>query len=235
MKPILAVDDDELVLKSVRQVLEDEGFEVVAVKSGQEALDYVSRQIPSLIILDVIMPGLSGFDVCQRIKADPILARIPVIFLTAKGRPIDEKTGLDMGADDFITKPYEVLTLPSRVRAILRRFATSSGEISPDQSTLDISVFSLHLNYPRIDVRSQSIDLTTTEHRLAYYLMKNAGDPVSVDLLLQNVWEYPPGVGDPNLVRVHIANLRAKLAEIFDDHHVIVNVRGKGYMFAPHT
>lgn len=235
MKPILAVDDDELVLKSVRQVLEDEGFEVVAVQSGQEALDYVSHQIPALIILDVIMPGLSGFDVCQRLKADPLLARIPVIFLTAKGRPIDEKTGLDMGADDFITKPYEVLTLPSRVRAILRRISTTAGELSPDQTTLEIADFSLHLNYPRIDVRSHSIDLTTTEHRLAYYLMKNAGDPVSVDALLQNVWEYPPGVGDPNLVRVHIANLRAKITDVFDDHNVIVNVRGKGYMFAPHT
>lgn len=231
MKPILVVDDDALVLKSVCQVLEDDGFEVIASESGQAALRYLQKQTPALIILDVIMPDLNGIEICRRLKADPIMAKIPIIFLTAKGRPIDRASGLDLGADDYIVKPYEVLELPARVRAVLRRSPGSGGLYDATRTSLDIEEFSLHLTYPRLMVGDTQIDLTTTEHRLVYFLMTHAGEPLSVDSLLQNVWEYPSGVGDPNLVRVHIANLRAKIDLVVPDKNVIVNVRGKGYMF----
>lgn len=228
---ILVVDDDKLVLGSIQEILEDDGFEVRATVSALEALDWISNSQPDLCLLDIIMPEMSGIDLCRRIRSNPFTAKVPIIFLTAKGRPTDVASGLDAGADDYMVKPFEVLELPARIRALLRR--VPGGKLDPESNVIKIANVELNNYSPNVIVRDETIELTSIEHRLLYTLMINAGQPVSVETLLETVWEYPKGVGDPNLVRVHVANLRSKIQFAPDLPQYIRNVRGKGYLFTP--
>jgi DNA-binding response OmpR family regulator len=231
MGHILVVDDDKSVRKAIRQVLEEADFIVKSAGNGKIALQMVLEDRPDLIILDIMMPDMDGVEVCRRIRANPYLAKIPIIFLTARGRAPDVVAGLDAGADDYLVKPLEVIELPARIRAILRR--APGNVLDPDAETLTVGNIELHIQGQTVKVNDTVVELTTLEHRLLYALMANAGHPVSVDTLLETVWEYPPGIGDPNLVRVHIANIRAKLSQAgVRQLQPIQNVRGKGYLFA---
>jgi len=230
MAHILAVDDDAPVLRSVKRVLEKAGFTVSTASNGREALEFIKQQRPDLIVLDIIMPELDGIEVCRRIRADPFLAKLPILFLTAKGRPSDIAQGLDAGGDDFLTKPFEVLELPARVRALLRR--APGGMLDAESEYLTVGDLKLHSKRFEVEVAGRVVTLTTVEHQLLHYLMMHAGQPISAEQLLEDVWQYPRGIGDPILVRVHIANLRSKIETQPDAPQYIRNVRGRGYMLS---
>ncbi len=225
---ILAVDDDEPVLRSVKRVLESAGFTVNTAANGQEALKMIERERPDLVVLDIIMPGIDGLEVCRRIRADPFIAKVPILFLTAKGRPSDIAQGLDAGGDDFLTKPFEVVELPARVRALLRR--APGGVLDTDGEYLTVGDIKLHATRAEVHIGERAIELTSIEHQLLHYLVLHAGQPIPALQLLRDVWQYPVGTGDPILVRVHIGNLRAKIEPQPDTPRYILNVRGRGYV-----
>jgi DNA-binding response OmpR family regulator len=230
MARILVVDDDPDVLVAVRRVLEEDGYEVVSTRSGQEGLNALAHEHFDLVVLDVIMPEMSGVEVCRRIRGNPTFVRMPVLFLTARGRPNEIVEGLDAGADDYLVKPFAVIELPARVRALLRRAPT--GVLDPDANHLSVGSLVIYAGRLDAEVEGRPVSLTPIEHRLLHYLMLNSGRPLHADRLLEDVWEYPPGVGDPRLVRVHITNLRAKLQPNPEDPPFIVNLHGQGYMIS---
>jgi DNA-binding response OmpR family regulator len=225
---ILVVDDDPDVLTSIVEVLEDAGYSVKSASSGQAALDTLGRQLPDLVVLDIVMPEMDGLEVCRRIRADPFTSKLPIIFLTARGRATDIVQGLDSGGDDYLTKPFEVIELPARVRALLRR--APGGVLDQAEEHLVVGDMKLHLKQTEVMVGEQLIELTPVEHRLLHCLMLHAGQPISIDQLLQEVWGYPPGVGDPNLVHVHVVKLRGKIEPDAEHPRLIRNLRGRGYV-----
>jgi DNA-binding response OmpR family regulator len=225
---ILAVDDDVDVLASVVEVLEDDGYTVKGASSGQAALDIIAQQLPDLVVLDIVMPEMDGLEVCRRLRADPFTSKLPIIFLTARGRATDIVQGLDTGGDDYLTKPFEVMELPARVRALLRR--SPGGVLSQEQDTLTVGEMMLYLKQTEVKVGERVIELSPVEHRLLHCLMIHAGQPISIDQLLQEVWDYPLGVGDPNLVHQYIAKLRGKIEPDIERPRLIRNLRGRGYV-----
>jgi DNA-binding response OmpR family regulator len=228
MAHILAVDDEPDVLDAVKQILERADHQVSIANNGMEALEQLSRLQPDLVILDVIMPELDGIEVARRIRANPFLSKVPILFLTAKGRPTDVAHGLDAGGDDYLVKPFEVVELPARVRALLRR--TAGGPLSPNEEYVEAGMLRLHRRHLEAQIEDRVVELTTIEHRLLYYLMLYTQQPITVEQLLQDVWEYPPGTGDPNVVQAAVMRLRAKLETTPDKPRYIRTVRGQGYM-----
>lgn len=228
MAHILAVDDDPVIQATVGHVLKTEGHSVSVASNGYEAVDWLSRQQPDLVILDITMPDMDGLEVCRRIRSDPFTSRLPVIFLTSKDRPSDLARGLDVGGDDFVTKAFIPVVLPARVRAILRR--SPGGALDPEADYLTAGDLQLHITQHHVIVDGDSVELTPVEHRLLHYLMSHAGLPVSTEQLLQDVWDYPPGTGDPKVVRVTVGRLRAKVERQPDAPRHVRNIRGRGYV-----
>lgn len=228
MANILVVDDDYAVRNSIERVLEKAGFEVTSVSGGAEALNALKQQRPDLILLDIVMPEMDGLEVCRRIRADPYSAKIPIMFLTAISRPSDAAEALDAGGDDFLTKPFEVVELPARIRALLRR--APGGVLDPNADFLKIGDLELHTSQPYVKISGEEVELTSIEYRLLHYLMVNAGRPASNAELLEYVWEYPAGTGNPKLVHVHMRNLRAKIEPDAEQPQYIINIRGRGYV-----
>lgn len=229
MSYIVAVDDDLEVLETVGRVLERENFEVTLASSGEQALKLLEKRQPDLVILDIIMPGMDGIAVCRQIRANPRLTALPVLFLTAKGSTDDVVEGLDAGADDYVVKPFELAELRARVHALLRRGLREKGTTA--NSVLQIHSLSLDSDTYQVCVNDSTIQLTSTEHRLLRYLMEHVNQALSPSHLLQAVWEYPPNTGDPDLVRAHVRNLRAKI-ELDPERQYIRTIHGVGYMIA---
>lgn len=230
MAQILVVDDDAQVQRSIKRILEEDNYSVITASSGEEALALIANNPPDLVVLDIIMPEMDGIEVCRRIRADPFSARLPVLFLTAKSRPTDVARGLDAGGDDYLTKPFEIVELPARIRALLRR--APGGVMDTDSEHLTAGDLQLHATLPEVRVGEQLIELTPIEHRLLHALMMHAGRPVSTEQLLQTVWEYPPGTGNPKLVHVHVLNLRNKIEPQPDEPHYVRSIRGRGYLIS---
>jgi DNA-binding response OmpR family regulator len=230
MAHILVVDDEDRVLEAIKAVLEEENHTLVAVNSGQQALRLLETTHFDLAVLDIIMPEMTGLELIRRIRAIPQLVRMPILFLTARSRTLDTVEGLDAGADDYLTKPFDIVVLPARIRALLRR--SPGGVLDNTSEHLTVGGLQLHKIRTEVVIEGKVVELTAMEHKLLYYLMQHAGKPVSIDRLLEDIWAYPPGAGNPNIVQVHITNLRNKLTSI-SDHMYIRNVRGQGYMIVP--
>jgi DNA-binding response OmpR family regulator len=227
MAYILAVDDDPEVLDTLGRVLEREAFEVGLANSGSEALGMLENRTPDAMILDIIMPGMDGITICRQLRRDPRFGALPILFLTAKGSTDDIVDGLDAGADDYVVKPFELPELRARIYALLRRSvrdASTGAVLQMNDLKLDSDTYQVYIKGTRIQ-------LTSTEHRLLRYLMENPNRALSPGHLLQAVWEYPPNTGDPDLVRAHVRNLRAKI-EKNTDRRYIRTIHGVGYMIS---
>ncbi len=227
---ILAVDDDPEVLGTLSRTLQREGFDVIRATAGIEALRILSERPTDLVILDIMMPGLDGLGVCRRIRADSRYNHIAILFLTARGNTDDVVAGLDAGGDDYVVKPFELPELVARVRALVRRGQRNAVMESP---VLEIGPLYLDSSTHQLTIGDHpSIQLTATEHRLLRYLMEHANQALSPQHLLEAVWDYPPHTGDPDLVRAHVRNLRAKLEIDESLTPIIRTIHGVGYMIS---
>jgi two-component system KDP operon response regulator KdpE len=222
---ILVVDDEERMARFVRLNLEHDGFQVVEAYKGQQAMDKLRTALPDLILLDIMMPDLDGFEVLKMIRE---VSKIPVIMLTAKGEEDDKVKGLELGADDYITKPFSPRELVSRVKAVLRRFE-GPGEGSEDVIEVDER---LKIDFSRreIWVEGKLINLRPTEYRLLYHLVQNAGWVLTYDQILSRVWGYEYR-DESHYVRLYINYLREKLEKDPSNPKYILTERGVGYRF----
>jgi two-component system KDP operon response regulator KdpE len=222
---ILVVDDEERMVRFIRLNLEHDGFRVTEAYNGTQALEKVRTSLPDLVLLDVMMPDIDGFEVLRIIRE---VSNVPIIMLTAKGEEDDRVRGLELGADDYITKPFSPRELSSRVRAVLRRTETtgsgSSGIIEVDDR--------LKIDFDRREVwvEGKLVKLRPTEYRLLYHLVQNAGWVVSHDQLLAKVWGYEYR-DEPHYVRLYINYLRQKLEKDPANPKYILTERGVGYRF----
>ncbi|MBE2267143.1 MAG: response regulator transcription factor [Anaerolinea sp.] len=228
MTHILAVDDDNEVLETVGRVLRHENYEVSLASSAAKAMTILETNVPDLMILDVIMPEVDGIMFCHQLRRDPRFIALPILFLTAKGGTEDIVSGLDAGADDYVVKPFELAELRARIAALLRRGAR--GDRSAD-SILQLNDLRLDADTYQVMIEDSSTQLTSTEYRLLRYLMEHPNQALSPSHLLQAVWEYPPNTGDPDLVRAHVRNLRAKI-EKGTRRKYIRTIHGVGYMIS---
>ncbi len=222
---ILVVDDEERMVRFIRLNLEHDGFRVIEAFNGTQALDKVRSNLPDLVILDIMMPDIDGFEVLRILRE---VSSVPVIMLTAKGEEDDRVRGLELGADDYITKPFSPRELVSRVRAVLRRTEAAVGA-SHDIIEVDER---LKLDFDRreIWVEGKLVKLRPTEYRLLYHLVQNAGWVVTHDQLLTKVWGYEYR-DEPHYVRLYINYLRKKLEKDPSDPKYILTERGVGYRF----
>lgn len=227
MTYIIAVDDDPEVLDTLGRVLEREAFDVGLAKSGAEALNLLDKRVPDALILDIIMPGMDGITLSRQVRRDARFGALPILFLTAKGSTDDIVDGLDAGADDYVVKPFELAELRARVYALLRR----SAREAQTGAVIQLNELKLDSDTYQVYIKGFRIQLTSTEHRLLRYLMENPNRALSPGHLLQAVWEYPPNTGDPDLVRAHVRNLRAKI-EKNTDRRYIRTIHGVGYMIS---
>jgi DNA-binding response OmpR family regulator len=223
---ILVVDDDTLLLKVVTHNLEAEGYQVLAVRDGAQALEVIERDAPDLMLLDVMMPRMDGFEVCQRVRE---FSSVPIIMITARGRSQDKIRGLDLGADDYLTKPFRVDELLARVRAVLRRaqFAPN-GQAQSLRTATTIGELSIDYAQHRVTKDGREVALTPTEYRILAYLVQNAGRVVTQDLLLEHVWG-PEYVGEGHMLRVNITRLRRKLESDPSHPRYLLTRPGIGY------
>lgn len=224
-KLILVVDDEIRMVRFIRLNLEHDGFQVISAYNGREALDQVRSQLPNMVLLDVMMPDLDGFEVLQRIREQ---SNIPVIMLTAKGEEDDRVRGLELGADDYITKPFSPRELVSRVRAVLRRTEAESG-VATGVIVVDDRL-KIDFNRREIWVNGELVQLRPTEYRLLYHLVQNAGWVITHEQLLTKVWGYEYR-DEPHYVRLYINYLRKKLEEDPANPKYILTERGLGYRF----
>ncbi len=225
---VLTADDDPHLLRLVMRNLELEGYEVLTASDGQQALEQIQAHAPDLVLLDVMMPRMDGFTVCQQVRA---FSAVPIIMVTARGQEEDKVHGLNLGADDYLTKPFGVDELLARVRAVLRRarFTASDRASAPPISTIgEITIdYAQHL----VTLAGQEVELTPTEYRILAYLAQNAGRVVTQDLLLEHVWgaEY---MGESHILQVNVNRLRHKL-ELDPAHpRYILTKVGIGYLIA---
>jgi DNA-binding response OmpR family regulator len=223
MARILAIDDEEDVREIIKRGLV--GHEVTTAPDGPTGLEEARRSPPDLILLDVTMPKMSGFEVCRRLRSSPELMAVPVVFLTARGTLADKLEGFDAGADDYIPKPFDMRELDMRVQAVLRR-----AKPYPDTEVLQVGGLSLNTRTREASSEAGTCILTPTEFSLLDYMLRRPDEIMPTHRLLEEVWEYPPGVGDPALVRMHIRNLREKLEHDPSDPVLIMTVGRQGYV-----
>jgi two-component system, OmpR family, response regulator RpaA len=257
---ILVIEDDDIVARTIERCLRGGEFHVLIANSGVEGLQLARRNPPNLVILDVIMPGMDGYAVCREMRADPILSEVPILFLTAKAKDEDRITGFTAGADDYLSKPFNLDELRLRIRAILRRTRTRAAVASQDlpegvrqatapdaAATSDASKTtdksgrpierSLRVRGFVLDTRTYElttpqdvkIRLTPVQFDLLYHLMSHPGEIFSPPRLLDEVWDYPTDAGSPDLVRVHIKNLRERIEIDPKAPTFIETVQGYGY------
>jgi DNA-binding response OmpR family regulator len=222
---ILVVDDEERMARFIHLNLEHDGFQVMEAYRGMQAIDLIRERLPDLVLLDVMLPDLDGFEVLKIIRE---VNTVPVIMLTAKGEEEDRVRGLEYGADDYITKPFSPRELVSRVRAVLRR-TESTSVASRDMIAVDDR---LRIDFGRREVwvNDELVKLRPTEYRLLYHLVQNAGWVMTYDQLLAKVWGYEYR-DEPHYVRLYVNYLRQKIEEDPANPKYILTERGVGYRF----
>lgn len=218
---ILIVDDDLGIVETVKGMLEINNYKVAVAYDGEEALSKIDDNLPDLIILDWTMPRLSGWEVCRRLREDKKTSGIPVIMLTAKNMPEDEISGLDVGADDYITKPFNINIMEARIKVLLRRYK--------DEKVREIQAggISINLNARNVLVKGKPIELRPKEFDVLYFLMSKKGEAVSRNLLSEQVWGYVY-LDTTRAVDATIKRLREKLGS---QSKRIKTVKGTGYRF----
>lgn len=229
MAHILVVDDDPDVLGTTSRALSREDHHVAVAESAEEALAYLQEKLPDLIVLDIVMPEMDGLELCRHLRARPEYTRMPILFLTARSETDDVVAGLDAGGDDYIVKPFKLTELSARVRALLRRYAPSQADSG---DVLEIGGLKLDANTFQVAGDTGTVQLTATEFRLLYHMMSHPGQVQSTEGLLEAVWNYPSGSGDPNLVRAHIRNLRQKTELDSANPRHLLTIHGVGYVLS---
>ncbi len=223
-KTVLVVDDESRMVEFIAMNLELEGFRVVRAANGSEALEKASREHPDLVLLDIMMPEMDGFETLEGLRET---SSVPVIFLTAKNEEVDRIKGLDLGADDYITKPFSPRELVSRIRAVLRR--TEPAAVTTSEIVVD-NELRVNFDQRKVIVRGQEVRLRPTEYRLLYQLVTNAGKLLTHEVLLSRVWgaEYRD---EDQYVRLYITYLRQKIEKDSKNPKYILSERGLGYRF----
>lgn len=221
---VLVVDDEKTLVKALAFNLEKEGFRVETAYDGEEALEKVFELKPDIVVLDLMLPAVDGFEVCRRIRKK---LDVPIIMLTARSEDIDKVLGLELGADDYLTKPFNSRELVARIKAILRR-----SIIRDEESKKVIQIGKLHVDLlqHRVRLGEQEISLTSKEFALLSFLVTNAGNVYSREQLLEHVWGYDY-YGDVRTVDVHIRHLREKIEQDPGNPGLIITVWGTGYKF----
>ena len=229
---ILTVDDEQQMRMMLTDALNSAGYEVETASSAIDALKRLENRRPDVLVLDIGMPEMDGLTLCRKLRQDPRFVTLPILFLTAYTQPEDIVNGLDAGADDYTLKPINLPVFLARVRALIRRKELVTDDTPRDEYKSVIKVGGLVLNSDtyQVSVEGEVIQLTATEHRLLRYMMEHDNQPLSPQRLLEAVWEYPPYTGDPDLVRVHVRNLRTKLEADTRQPKYIQTVHGVGYM-----
>ena len=226
MPKIMVVEDEPALVEALEFGLVAEGFDVVATSDGEDSLRLFDRERPDLILLDVMLPGLSGTEICKRIRST---SAVPIIMLTAKDSEIDKFVGLELGADDYVTKPFSMRELTARVRAVLRR----GGEWDLPELGAPLEVRGVRMDPERyeVSVRGEAVELPPKEFALLELLLHNAGRVLTRDIIIDRVWgsDY---VGDTKTLDVHIKRLRSRIEEDAHQPRLIVTVRGVGYKFS---
>jgi DNA-binding response OmpR family regulator len=227
---ILIVEDERAVARGLEYGLGSEGFQVTLAENGQQALDLARSHDPHLILLDIRLPDISGFDVCRQLRTEG--RRMPILMLTARDEEVDKVLGLEMGADDYVVKPYSLRELISRIRALLRR---AYGELAAPSSENKIIFGPIEVDFDRLQVyrESEPVDLTPTEFRLLRFLLSHPERPFSRSELIEFVWGYDSDIESDRTVDVHIRHLRQKLEDEPSNPHYLLTVRGIGYKFQP--
>lgn len=228
-KTLLVADDEQDIVDLVTYNLTREGFHVLAAADGLESLKIIRKHCPDIVILDWMMPGMDGLEVCRQLRQTPETSRIPVIMLTAKSDTVDKILGLEMGADDYVTKPFHVRELVARIHAVLRRHDDNAHKDSPQ--LLAYRGIRMDLQSYRITVDDRPIDLTPREIKLLAFLMRHPGRVYSRDQLLDYVWGDETFV-EPRTVDVHISRLRTLIEKDKNTPSYIYTIRGIGYKFA---
>lgn len=229
MTKILVTDDEKDIVGLISYNLEKEGFLVIKAYDGEEALRLVKMQKPDLLILDLMLPRMSGIDVCKAIRNDPATADLPIIMVTAKDDETDKIIGLEIGADDYITKPFSVRELVARVRTILRRLRDENKQNLKEE----FSYRGLKINYASYEVTAggKKIILSPTEIKLLFFFTKRPGRVYTREQILDQVWGDDTFV-TPRAVDVHIRRLRSQIEEDVNNPQYIITVRGVGYKFS---
>ena len=227
MKKILVVDDEALLVKGIRFNLQNEGYEVITGSDGLEAVRLVQEQNPDLVVLDVMMPHMDGMTACAKIRE---FSDIPIILLTAKTDDMDKLMGFDFGADDYLTKPFNILELKARIRALLRRAGSRSDKAAQPTNTLSIGSITLDLDARNAYRSGVLADLTAKEFDVIEFLMRNPNRVYSREALLDTIWAYEYR-SDIRTVDVHIRRLREKLEENPAEPKYILTKWGVGYYF----
>ena len=231
MATILVIDDDELVSRTLQRALKMYDYQVMTANSGIDGLQLARRHRPDLFILDIMMPGVDGYQVCRQIRGDPLLKELPVLFLTAKAKDEDKIEGFRAGADDYLVKPFNMEELELRVKAILRRV---TPETSEPEAVTEVQVGNVLLDCRAFKVTTpyETSLLTNVQFDLLYHLMSHADQVFNSQQLLQDVWDYPRDTGSPELVRAHIKNLREKIEPRPSEPIYIRTIQGHGYTFS---
>jgi DNA-binding response OmpR family regulator len=255
---LLIIEDDEIVARTIERSLRGNDFRISIANSGVEGLKMARRQPVDLVVLDIIMPGMDGYAVCGEMRSDPLLSEIPILFLTAKAKDEDRIAGFMAGGDDYLVKPFNIDELALRIRAILRRVrrnniqdgvGVESGESTqvdkvqesagidkPTKPSHQITVGDYVLNVRTYELSTPDkgkIRLTPVQYDLLYHLISHLGEIFSPSRLLDEVWDYPSDVGSPDLVRVHIKNLRERIEPDPRNPVFIQTIAGYGYTINP--